>query len=1550
MKTNGKTKRLTAVLLALFTMAALLTALPFSAAAETSGIYTYTVSGGEATITSCDSSASGAIIIPSTLGGCPVIAIGYSAFYDCDSLTAVTIPDSVTTIGDDAFWGCSSLTAVTIGDSVTTIGENAFFYCASLTAVTIPDSVTTIGNRAFSYCISLTAITVGKNNHWYTSEDGILFDKKKTKLICYPGGKSGSYAIPDSVTTIGDSAFSYCDSLTAVTIPDSVTTIGGSAFYNCGSLTTVTIPDSVTTIGDGAFWNCASLTTVTIPDSVTTIGGSAFWWCDSLTAITIGNSVTTIGYEAFCWCNSLAAVTIGSNVTTIGHRAFYNCDALTDVYYTGSERAWEKISIGSSNDDLLEARMHYNCVDKSDGVVSGKASSVKSGKTDELHLVIYENKNDSSKDSDAYQLSENAGAVNKADADTSDKKGSIILQNDGSDITVSKEGYITRTVTAARAEQAKKIYLQKDTGKRPIINAVWMGDTDIYTAEKYIDLLSTESVTLSAEVTWKGGTQSKMYLMQDARRAEFTGSSLTMILSDKFDVSKTIYIVAEDTEGNATKKKLKLKAGGGGNETMDDWNLSLGDSATGKIPGGIAGIEGVEVGLDFPFIPLTVTFEDNKFYAVLGLDIVKAEKEYSFEEDKNGKTKSGKEKTTKYLFENIKEGFKKSAGKVNVAEMKKKWKKAKSNYKAKVGFDADLTVLGYIEGYRDSDGNVSILDGGVIVNPSIEVSAGAPIFPAIPIVQWEAAVKGEIEAMLNLYLNEQAEGFTPRGSLGGAVTLSGGVLVGASGIAGGSGGLKGKLGVDWDIYPKAQDYVAISGEIGAYAKAWIGPLSFEKDFPFAEGIIWDHPSTRVKTLSLPKSVDLYSLQEYSLIDRGYAEAPSAFVANEQPVELSAFTPQSRIEKTLKTNVYTYSEPQITAFSDGTKLAVWVDDDTKRTDINRTALYYSFYNGSTWSTPMQLQNDGTADYSPHLANIDGTACIAWVNAKSALSGSASEAEIFSAWEIAAAVFDKESMTFKNIAALTDDTAIDTMPRVFGEDGEIYIAWVANTSGDVFATGNSYAVKTASLSSGGWNTPETYTSSLHPVDSLAAYMQDGSTYIAYAVDGDGNQADYTDKEIYLNKQQITSNTVLDSKPVFADGVLYYYENGSIIAYDLEEETAETACSGITNDRFTVLTDGVNRAIVYGGADGLVTELWGVMYDSESGKWGSPQAMTKLGADISSFAGSFTEDGKLQFIINKTKIIGTMDSAKPYGQTDLALLTVTPGYNLSLDDAVYHADRLLAGNTLEFYTTITNDGDLAVKDYKVEVLDGSGKMLATTYNEEAILPGQTVDFTAYYPLGDSTFSPHTVSLRLTAINTTEQNVSDNVLSMPLTYENIALENIDYGIDENGKAVIYADIVNRGYSAPGTITASLRRGSADGAVVDTVTVTETLDTLELAAINFTVPLQHGAVYYVTLDKEGENSDFVVLEAENNYLHYNSVTNEIVINSDAAIGNARVLVAAYTGEEMVAFRTAFTNVAAGETRLVSPLADFGKADKVRIMLWNSTGVTPLMDVLEFTP
>ncbi len=251
MKTG--TKKLISLLISL---AVILTALPLAgvtAFAEVSGDFGYKIlEDGTAKIRSYNGKAE-SLEIPSTLDGHTVEIIGDNSFSYCNSLTNVTIPDSVTSIGDSAFSHCNGLTSITIPESVTSIGNSAFEKCHSLTSITIPDSVTSIDLMAFEECDSLTNIIIG-----------------------------------NGVTIIGEMAFYCCTGLTSITIPGNVKSIGSAAFGHCSSLKSINISNGVETIGERAFSGTA-VESVTIPESVVSLGSMAFGNCDNFKKIEILN-------------------------------------------------------------------------------------------------------------------------------------------------------------------------------------------------------------------------------------------------------------------------------------------------------------------------------------------------------------------------------------------------------------------------------------------------------------------------------------------------------------------------------------------------------------------------------------------------------------------------------------------------------------------------------------------------------------------------------------------------------------------------------------------------------------------------------------------------------------------------------------------------------------------------------------------------------------------------------------------------------------------------------------------------------------------------------------------------------------------------------------------------------------------------------------------------------------------------------------------------------------------------------------------------------------
>jgi autotransporter-associated beta strand protein len=271
--------------------------------------------------------ATGWPVVPAKFGGQPTAYWSQSVpdiFY--------TITGNMITIKGYSGTGAAlDIPAAIDGNAVTGIGDNAFIGSGGLMSVSIPASVTSIGNTLFTDCAKLTTISVDASSPSYSSLDGVLFNKLKTMLIQCPAAKGGSYAIPGSVISIGNSAFYNCIGLSSVTIPPSVSSIGNSSFYNCTGLTGVTIPGSVTNLGYSAFYNCSRLTSVTISPGVTSIGYSAFRNCSGLTSVTVPGSVTSIGDSAFYNCIGLTSVAISPGVTSIGSSVFYNCYGLTSV-------------------------------------------------------------------------------------------------------------------------------------------------------------------------------------------------------------------------------------------------------------------------------------------------------------------------------------------------------------------------------------------------------------------------------------------------------------------------------------------------------------------------------------------------------------------------------------------------------------------------------------------------------------------------------------------------------------------------------------------------------------------------------------------------------------------------------------------------------------------------------------------------------------------------------------------------------------------------------------------------------------------------------------------------------------------------------------------------------------------------------------------------------------------------------------------------------------------------------------------------------------------
>ena len=320
------------------------------------------------------------------------------AFNGCTSLETVRIPSSVTSLAG-AFIDCTSLASVEICEGVESIDQYTFQGCTSLKYVEMPSSVTFVHGNAFRGCTSLLKIDVDEANSTYCSIDGVLFSKDSKVLILYPSERAdSSYAIPDTVITIGQYAFNGCTSLASVEMGKGVESIGQYAFNGCTSLASVEMGEGVESIGQYAFNGCTSLTSVRVPSSVTSMYADVFNSCLSLLDIdvdganstycsidgvlfskdskvlilypagrpedtyVIPDSATTIGNKAFTGCVSLLFVEIPESVTSISGGAFEDCDSLVSVLMS--------CPVESIRDDTFSGCSSLKCINVPETVTS----------------------------------------------------------------------------------------------------------------------------------------------------------------------------------------------------------------------------------------------------------------------------------------------------------------------------------------------------------------------------------------------------------------------------------------------------------------------------------------------------------------------------------------------------------------------------------------------------------------------------------------------------------------------------------------------------------------------------------------------------------------------------------------------------------------------------------------------------------------------------------------------------------------------------------------------------------------------------------------------------------------------------------------------------------------------------------------------------------------------------------------------------------------------------------------------------------------------------
>ncbi len=1416
-----------------------------------------------------------------------VTSIENSAFDNCVSLTNITIPSSVTGISNN-FDDCTSLTSINVAEantvyssvdgvlfdkdkkhlfrypegktgnpyiipsSVTTISYSAFSGCNSLTNITIPDSVTCIGNVSFQYCTGLTNVTIPDSVT--IIEGGAFWGCTSLKSV----------KISNSLSRIEWGTFNHCTSLASVTIPNSVKSIGSQAFWGCTSLTSVTIPDSVTSIEDDAFYNCTSLTSVTIPNSVTSIGRRAFGECTGLTSVTIQDGVTSIFGSIFRHCYRLKSVTIPSSVTRIEERAFSLCYSITDVYYAGSESEWNAIVIEDENDYLTGAKINFN---------SYSYSSINDANPIDLNLTVYGNENDSKIINTKYKALSGVEVTDGKLAETTDKNGGCTLKNVSNALTFSKEGYVSRTLSLDKLKISHDVYLQKES-KYPVISAVWMDDVyDIMNKERSLPLVQTEEHKVEAEMEW-GSSSAKSVVIYQGDKSVDISSGASFVWSDMFDLSKDIYVAATNAAGQTTKKKLKIKSGSAATEKIDGLEINFGDKLSFTLPDSIPGIGGdkLSIGYYSP-IPIKAVVENGKWYAAIGIQL---DEKTSHEKDEDGNSVYKKEiksfaDSAKKLNESLK------TAKTEIEKYKKTAAAAKKqgNKLAKLdgswGVDAGFSVMGFAEGWYDDDGTMHFLDGGMVMTTNVGVKGNYP-FAVLGVPCYvEAEFSAEVQAQLNLLMSEAAKKFTPNGTIDGELALDIGAGAGIKKAITLGGGFTGKLSAAFGYQGNITDgftSAEVKFSINGYLKGTLGPFEYKHPFdPIVDKVLYQYPkssksSAKAASFGVAAIYErVYNAESYGLPDLSYLEGGSRFTANGSringAISLASLDTSDIDTTSFLKNSYDEAKPQLLALSGGEKLAVWLGYNSDSSSINAISLYYSYYDGSKWSDPLPVEADGTMDWDFDLENIGGKAYLLWQDADSSVEGDVTLDDVTKIIGLSAAVFDTESKSFTTYSLTDGAGGVNMLPVLCGDGDTVTAVWSMNTEYNAFGNNSANDLCSSSFDGSTWSAAETVYSDVNCIDSLAAAYVDGALNVAYSAKTGSDVTVISDTEIYLNGTALTSDDVADTGVVYKNGTLYWYKNGALMSSDSEVISAE---HGLSSDRYQMIDENGVKAMLFTVSSGVKSGLYGVFYDETSGDWGKPSALTDSDDFIASFSATVTEAGALQILVNRTAVDDTVESGSPYGESTIQLITISPDVKLEIKDVYYSGENYMAGEPMPIELTVANSGQTAVNGVVVSVYDGDTLVSEKTFT--TVIYGGSEETLKLNLRFEEIVQNRTLTIKLHA--KADESLCAST-SVTLSQNDIAVENISWGMNESDNVLVYADIVNRGYTIPEGATVSLRKGSASDDVIDSVSMNG-ISTLGTQYVKFETTAQENDVFYITIelavedDNSANNSDFVVI------------------------------------------------------------------------------------------
>lgn len=778
----------------------------------------------------------------------------------------------------------------------------------------------------------------------------------------------------------------------------------------------------------------------------------------------------------------------------------------------------------------------------------------------------------------------------------------------------------------------------------------------------------------------------------------------------------------------------------------------------------------------------------------------------------------------------------------------------------KLGFEIPGSTYGYLE-FKVEDGNFIYVDGGVMTSFEAEkdfLEGQVPI-PSIPLTSLVFGLSGEanVDVGLNLYNKNIFPKIDSRFSFSPYL----GLFAGIDQVLNAEAGIEGSLNTDLSLQMDYNEKSFVETEMKLSADLY---LKYQALFFVNGKNTWEFASVPIYPRNEKMLMATISIEpdEFEIIP-----------VNQQKSQFYS-TAISRVNNAisnLKTNVYPYGEPQLVELSDNQQLLVWVDEDNTKSISNRTALYFSIFDGKSWSHPQRVDDEGKAELSPQLV-ISDDVYLVWQQASKLFKSNVRLDDVTPYMDIVMAKFNGKEFVDQTLISDSSLNLYDSAPKVSASNNEVSVVWTSNSENDYYGLSGETSIYRRKLVNNQLQDIELVNQNIGILCGIDTIYEGNNHIISYCVDKD---SDLSTEERQLVSIQNSGTSIIQqgsnlSTPRLirtGQGIeLYWIDDQQAHYIDLKSpnQVVDIQLSSQFKN-FNVLSNGADKVILVEQTDGFNSDVYASYYSQSEQKYGDFIPVTATGNYVRHTNGYLDDEGALHLAFNLVEVKENRQSGEePYGNTHLALSTIYPKTDLSLVDGVYFdPQQVVLGNELPIYADLFNEGSTTIKDLKVNFYQGS-QLISSTTIKETLNSGEskTISFNYFIP---TQLNNKEIKVEVVPLSQKDVDLSNNADELKLAIGDLDIVSTQFITNQNSQLEVV--IANKGYVTMKDIQLNLLDENSQGTVLQSKDLKSLASGEEVSVI---IELGSEALEKALL-KEGGKSYYLQVTSSDTELRYDN-------------------------------------------------------------------------------